>query len=112
MGYKVATKTITNRLKEIMGKLITPNQSSFVPGRQIVDNIIIYQEVLNSMRRNTSGKGYMLIKVDLEKAFDRISWSFIRDTLERADLPQTWLRFLTCIMRIIISHVIYLLNQF
>ena len=80
MGYKVVTKTITNRLKEIMGKLITPNQSSFVPGRQIMDNIIIYQEVLNSMRRNTSGKGYMLIKVDLEKAYDRLSWSFIRDT--------------------------------
>ena len=34
----------------------------------------------------------MLIKVDLEKAYDRISWKFIKDTLEKAGLPYLWIK--------------------
>ena len=73
VGYKVITKTLTNRLKEIMTCKTAPHQSSFVPGRQITENIVIYQEVLHSMRTKGKGNGSMLIKVDLEKAYDRIS---------------------------------------
>ena len=83
VGYKVITKTMTNRLKDIMASVIAPNQSSFVPGRQITDNLIINQEVLHSMRTKKSGKGSMPIKIDLEKAFDCLSWSFIKDTPRR-----------------------------
>ena len=69
-----------------MQSMIGPNQSSFVPGRHITDNRIIYQEVLHSMRKKKGGKGTMLIKIDLEKAYDRLSWPFIRDTvIIRAD---------------------------
>ena len=75
---KCNNKTLANRLKKIMQSRIGPNQSSFVPGRQITDNIIIYQEVLHSMRKSKVGKGIMLIKIDLEKAYDRLSWPFIR----------------------------------
>ena len=93
VGYKVITKTLTNRLKEIMPSITAQNQSSFVPGRQITDNILIYQEVLHSMRtRQKKGKGIMMIKVDLEKAYDRLSWKFIRGTLEQVDLPASWIR--------------------
>ena len=85
-------KTLANRLKKIMQSMIGPNQSSFVPGRQITDNIIIYQEVLHSMRKSKVGKGIMLIKIDLEKAYDRLSWPFIRDTLETMGLPSSWIK--------------------
>ena len=81
---------MTNRLKEIMSSVIALNQSSFVHGRQITDNIIIYQEVLHSMRTKKSGKSFMTIKIDLEKAYDRLSWSFIRDTLKEVELPSSW----------------------
>ena len=92
VGYKIITKTVTNKLKEKMSSVVAPSQSSFVPGRQIVDNIIIYQEVLHSMRKRKIGKGLMTIKIDLEKAYDRISWSFIRETLEWFKLPGDWIR--------------------
>ena len=92
ISYKMLTKALTNRLKKVMPKIIGPYQSSFVPGRQIVDNIIIYQEALHSMRKKKGEKGYMAIKIDLEKAYDRFSWDFIRDTLMEIGLNSEWIR--------------------
>jgi len=86
--YKAITKSIVNRLKPVLTKLIAPTQSSFVPRRQITDNIIIVQEMLHSMRRKKGSKGFMAIKIDLEKAYDRLRWQFIRETLLEARIPQ------------------------
>ena len=64
-----------------MPKLIGKVQSCFV-SRHVTDNIIGTQEMIHSMRsmkRMKGKKGVMVIKVDLEKAYDRLSWSFIRD---------------------------------
>ena len=59
----------------------------------MTDNILIYQEVLHSMHtRQKKGRGIMVIKVDLEKAYDHLSWKFIRGTLEQVDLPASWIR--------------------
>lgn len=70
--YKVITKIIASRLKPAMPILTGPQQSSFIAGRNITDNIIIAQEVIHTMNRTKGRKGYLAIKVDLEKAFDRI----------------------------------------
>jgi len=85
--YKVITKCMVNRLKRVLSKLISPMQSSFIPGRQIMDNIIVMQEILHAMRRKSGHKGWMAIKLDLKKAYDRLRWEFIRDTLTRMNLP-------------------------
>lgn len=73
ISYKEITKTTTNRLKEIMPNIIGSFQSSFVSGRHITENIIIYQEILNSMRRKKGKAGMMVLKIDLEKTYDRLS---------------------------------------
>jgi len=87
--YKLITKCIVNRLKRVLPELISPMQSSFIPGRQITDNIVVLQELFHSMRRKSGTKGWMAIKLDLEKAYDRLRWEFIRDTLARMKLPNT-----------------------
>ena len=86
--YKLVTKVIVNRIKPILSSLISPTQCSFVPKRQITDNVIIVQEMLHSMRYKQGKRGYMMIKIDFEKAYDRLRWSFIRDTLLELRLPQ------------------------
>lgn len=73
VNYKTIPKVIVGRLKTILPYIISPNQASFVPGRYIRDNIIIAQEIIHSMRIMKAKKGFMTIKVDLEKEYDRLS---------------------------------------
>lgn len=76
-----------NRLKHLMLKLISEFQSSFVPGRHFTDNITVAQEVKHSLRKMKGRRGIIAIKVDLEKAYDRLRWDFIGETLTEARLP-------------------------
>ena len=81
---------MTNRLKDIIPGVTFPNQCSFAPERQIIENVVIYKKVLHSMRKRNSRKGIMTIKIDLEKTYDRLSWQFIRDTLHKLGFPRQW----------------------
>ncbi|XP_072084360.1 uncharacterized protein [Arachis hypogaea] len=72
VSYKVITKILSRRLRGIMEKVVKPTQSIFVLGRHTSDNIIITQEVINCMRNRKGKKGWMAIKIDLEKAYDRL----------------------------------------
>ncbi|CAL8992705.1 unnamed protein product [Prunus brigantina] len=64
-----------------MGKLLSPNQVSFVHGRQISDYIFIAQEVMYRFHRPRGKTGYTAWKMNLSKAYDRLKWSFIEQTL-------------------------------
>ncbi|KAL4296940.1 hypothetical protein GQ457_12G000240 [Hibiscus cannabinus] len=80
---------IVNQLKPYLSTWVSANQTSFVPGRAITDNIIITQEVIHSMNKKKGIKGWMAIKIDLEKAYDRLEWGFIDDTLSDLGLPDS-----------------------
>ncbi|KAK0575156.1 hypothetical protein LWI29_034688 [Acer saccharum] len=80
--YKVISKILMQRLRLLLPTLVSPNQVSFVPGRQIQDNIVVAQEVLHKFK-NVKGKvGYIAWKIDLTKAYDRLQWGFIKQVLE------------------------------
>lgn len=64
-----------------MARLTGKYQSSFIPGRSTFDNIMIAQEVIHSLSKRKGRNGGMMLKVDLEKAYDRIEWSFLREVL-------------------------------
>ena len=75
------------RLKKLMPKLIGPTQSNIILGRLSADNIVVVQEAVHSMRRKKGRKGWMLLKLDVEKAYDRVRWDFLEDMLKAARLP-------------------------
>lgn len=60
-------------------------------GRPISDNIIIYQEVLHSLRIKKGKEGDMMCKIDQEKAYDNVSWDFIHNTLKEVGLSTYWI---------------------
>lgn len=76
--YKALTKVIVNKLKGLMSYLIAPMQCSFVPRRHGTNNVIIVQEVVHSMKTKKEKKESMAIKVDLEKAYYLVNWSFLK----------------------------------
>lgn len=97
---KLALKMIVHRLKNIWGRLVSTDQGAFVHGRQSVDNIIVCQEIVNSLKHTTARRGGMILKLDLEKAFDRMSGKFVEEALFEAHLPTSLVQ---TIMQIITS---------
>ena len=84
--YKIVTKVIVARLRPYLDKLISPLQAAFVPGRKGIDNAIIAQEVIHSINKKKRKVGYMALKIDLEKVYDKLEWSFIKDMLVKINL--------------------------
>jgi Reverse transcriptase (RNA-dependent DNA polymerase) len=76
---KVISKLLANRLTPIMDQLIDHSQTTFIKGRSIFDNIISAQEILFQVRKNKT-KG-ILFKIDFEKAFDKVNWDYLNETL-------------------------------
>lgn len=89
------TKVLVNRIQPLMPKLVGPNQNSFIPGRSITDNVILAQEVVHSMQYKRGRKGWMLLKLDLERAYDMLRWDFIIDTLHDVGLPECWIGWIS-----------------
>ncbi|GLT46247.1 hypothetical protein SLA2020_200180 [Shorea laevis] len=80
-SYKIISKILVNRLRLVLESLISPCQASFVPGRRGSDNVIILQELVYSFSKKTGKVGDLILKIDLEKAYDCLEWSFIQETL-------------------------------
>ena len=79
--YKLVSRILVQRLKPYMAEIINPYQARFVSGRRTNDNIILVQEVIRTLKYRRGRTGYVAIKLDLEKAYDRLEWSFIQETL-------------------------------
>ena len=85
--YKVISKITVNRIRPHMHHLISPLQAAFILGRKGLDNIIA-QEVLNTMEKKKGRTGTIGLKIDLEKAFDKLEWSFIHEVLVHFNFPK------------------------
>ena len=78
--YKIASGCIANRLKSVLPKLISSDQTGFISGRYIGENTRLIYDIMDHVDKEYI-PGLLLI-VDFEKAFDSISWEFIADVLD------------------------------
>eukprot|EP00253_Pinus_taeda_P014482 PITA_14482 len=69
--YKLISKVVANRLKPLLPLLISPEQTGYVEGHQILDGIILSHEVIHSLK--IMKKPGMILKLDLSKAFDKLN---------------------------------------
>ncbi|CAH9135001.1 unnamed protein product, partial [Cuscuta epithymum] len=89
--FRIFSKVLANRLKKFLGYMISHNQSAFVPGRSIVDNIMIAFEAHHYLKRKRQGiDGYIALKLDMSKAYDRIEWNFLEAVLARLGFDGRW----------------------
>ena len=79
--YKLLAKALANRLKLVMGEVISDSQQAFIQGRQILDAVLIASEALDSRLKDNMSD--LLFKMDIEKAFDHVNWDFLMDVMSK-----------------------------
>ncbi|XP_031100850.1 uncharacterized protein LOC116004818 [Ipomoea triloba] len=79
---KIFTKVISTRLNKLLPRIISREQSGFVQGRNIHDNVLLALELIQSINKRCQGSN-VAIKLDMSKAFDRVAWPFLRAVLQR-----------------------------
>ncbi|GJZ74529.1 RNA-directed DNA polymerase, eukaryota, reverse transcriptase zinc-binding domain protein [Tanacetum coccineum] len=79
--YKIICKLLVNRLSTVIGNSISPVQSAFIKGRNILDGPLILNEVLDWYHQRK--KELMIFKVNFEKAFDSLHWDFLYLILDK-----------------------------
>ncbi|XP_021996129.1 uncharacterized protein LOC110893325 [Helianthus annuus] len=78
--YKCISKIVADRIKGALNDIVSINQSAFVPGRRISDNILLTQELMHNYHRNV-GPPRCAFKVDIQKAYDTVDWRFLKSVL-------------------------------
>ncbi|KAE8671992.1 hypothetical protein F3Y22_tig00111877pilonHSYRG00313 [Hibiscus syriacus] len=93
--YKIVSKVLVRRLKGLMASCIHETQAVFLPGRQISDNILVAHELIHYMNSSKNGpnKG-AAIKLDMEKAYDRVEWSFLRKVMLKLGFCADWVNLI------------------
>ncbi|XP_058776253.1 uncharacterized protein LOC131650564 [Vicia villosa] len=86
--YKIFAKLLAGRLKLVFHKLISKCQTAFAANRQLLDGVLVSNEVVVFAKRVK--RKCMLVKVDFEKAYDCVSWDFLRSMLKRMDFGDQW----------------------
>ncbi|KAF7821771.1 reverse transcriptase [Senna tora] len=95
VAYKLISKVLCNRLKEFLDDLIAPNQSAFIKGRLISDNTVLVGELMHKIRSVRRGKAkWCALKLDIQKAYDKLSWSFIEAVLTRMNFLAPWIQYI------------------
>jgi hypothetical protein len=90
--YKIVAKCLVNILRPILGELVSPNQSAFVPRRLITENALIAFECLHFIEHNKNATNNLCAyKLDLSKAYDRVDWGFLRKSMERLGFTHRWI---------------------
>ncbi|XP_074271735.1 uncharacterized protein LOC141595669 [Silene latifolia] len=107
VAYKLVSKVLANRLKEFLGEIVSENQSAFTPGRAISDNVMIAFEIFHHMKNSQSKEGYMALKLDMAKAYDRVEWVFLERVLNAIGFDRAWIsRVMECVTTVSFSVLI------
>jgi len=72
-----------------------------------VDNAIVVQELIHTISSKKGKVGYKAIKVDLEKTYDKVEWSFIREVLINANLPQNLVSLIMSCVSLVSTSILF-----
>lgn len=90
---KFITKSITLRLIEVISGVVNWTQTTFIPGRFILDGCVVSHEVVHDINRKKIPG--VIIKINFEKAYDRVQWDFLYKAMQKKNFDQqviSWIK--------------------
>ncbi|XP_020681767.1 uncharacterized protein LOC110099079 [Dendrobium catenatum] len=89
--YKVIVTVLLKRIKTLLPLFIDELQVAFVLGRSISGHCLISQEMMEKFRRSQSKSGLCAIKIDMEQAYDCMSWDSLRKVTQLLKFPSNFI---------------------
>jgi hypothetical protein len=81
---------------DVAKKVISPTQTTFLPGRNIMEGVIILHKTIHEMHRKKQDG--VILKIDFENAYDKINWSFVQQTVRMKGFSPTWCKWIASFM--------------
>ena len=91
VSFKFFTKVGTNRLNKVAQTVVSPTQTAFMPGRNIMEGVVILHETIHEL--HTKKSDGVIFKIDFEKAYDKVKWPFLQQTLRMKGFSPKWCRW-------------------
>jgi hypothetical protein len=91
VSFKIFTKVGTNRLNMVAKIVVSPMQTAFMPGRNIMEGVVVLHETIHEL--HTKKQYGVIFKIDFEKAYDKVKWSFLHQTLRMKGFSPKWCRW-------------------
>lgn len=88
-SHKIISKLLNDRLVVVLPNIISDNQSGFLKGRLISNNVLLTQELIHYLDVKTRNSN-LVMKLDMLKAYDRLSWCFLEKMLRAFGFSHTW----------------------
>ncbi|GKC48442.1 putative RNA-directed DNA polymerase, partial [Tanacetum coccineum] len=86
--YKIIAKVLADRLALVIPSVVSEVQMTFIKGRQITDGPLLVNEIISWAKKHK--KKMLLLKLDFEKAFDSLSWSFLDSIMSQMGFGEKW----------------------
>jgi hypothetical protein len=97
VSFKIFTKVMTNRAAVVAQKIIRPSQTAFMSRRNIMEGVVILHETIHEMHsKKLDG---VILKLDFEKAYDKVNWSFLQQTLRTKGFAPLWCKWVEQIVK-------------
>jgi hypothetical protein len=96
-SFKIFSKVLTLRLGKIANRLISPQQTAFIGGRYILESVVVAHEVVHSIHKGK--KPGVILKLDYEKAYDRVNINFLFEILTTRGFGRKWISWIEHIVK-------------
>jgi hypothetical protein len=97
VSFKIFTKVLANRLTPVACRVTKPLQSAFLPGRYILEWVVVLHETIHELKRKKQ-KG-LILKLDFEKANDKDNWDFLQQVLRTKGFPNVWCQWMESVVQ-------------